>query len=78
MHGDVHLIAFMFPSATVGAKQAVLEGGVSPRMVRALRQQRVVLCRAYLKSAALAGVTMRSKAQGSISAKAHGVASEAM
>jgi hypothetical protein len=35
-----------------GVMRAILEGGASPRMVRSLRQQLVLLCRGFLMSAA--------------------------
>lgn len=43
--------AEMMYAAMAGATRAVLEGGATPKMVRSLREQLVVLCGAYLAAA---------------------------
>ena len=45
-------------AAMVGATRAALEGGATSKMVRSLREQLVILCKAYL--AAAGGVAARS------------------
>lgn len=50
--------AEMLYAAMAGATRAVLEGGATPKMVRSLREQLVVLCGAYLAAAG------RARSQG--------------
>lgn len=52
---DLPFTSLMLMSAMGGATRAVLEAGASPRMVRLLRKQLVLLCRGFLMSAAAEG-----------------------
>ena len=49
---DLPFTSLMLISAMGGATRAVLEAGSSPRMVRLLRKQLVLLCQGYLTSLA--------------------------
>jgi AcrR family transcriptional regulator len=49
---DLPFTSLMLISAIGGATRAVLEAGSSPRMVRLLRKQLVLLCRGFLMSVA--------------------------
>jgi AcrR family transcriptional regulator len=49
---DLPFTSLMLISAMGGATRAVLEAGASPRMVRLLRKQLVLLCRGFLMSVA--------------------------
>jgi AcrR family transcriptional regulator len=49
---DLPFTSLMLFSAMGGATRAVLEAGSSPKMVRLLRQQLVLLCRGFLMSVA--------------------------
>ena len=49
---DLPFTCLMLISAMGGATRAVLESGSSPRMVRLLRKQLVLLCRGFLMSVA--------------------------
>ena len=49
---DLPFTSLMLFSAMGGATRAVLEAGSSPRMVRLLRKQLVLLCQGYLLSVA--------------------------
>jgi AcrR family transcriptional regulator len=49
---DLPFTSLMLISAIGGATRAVLEAGASPRMVRLLRKQLVLLCRGFLMSVA--------------------------
>ena len=49
---DLPFTSLMLFSAMGGATRAVLEAGPSPRMVRLLRKQLVLLCRGFLMSVA--------------------------
>jgi AcrR family transcriptional regulator len=49
---DLSFTSLMLISAMGGATRAVLEAGSSPRMVRLLRKQLVLLCRGFLMSVA--------------------------
>src|ERR1022692_1587704 len=49
---DLPFTSLMLFSAMGGATRAVLEAGSSPRMVRLLRKQLVLLCRGFLMSVA--------------------------
>jgi AcrR family transcriptional regulator len=49
---DLPFTSLMLISAMGGATRAVLEAGSSPRMVRLLRNQLVLLCRGFLMNAA--------------------------
>ncbi|HEY6401538.1 MAG TPA: TetR/AcrR family transcriptional regulator [Blastocatellia bacterium] len=49
---DLQFTSLMLFSAMGGATRAVLEAGASPRMVRLLKKQLVLLCRGFLISAA--------------------------
>jgi AcrR family transcriptional regulator len=49
---DLPFTSLMLLSAMGGATRAVLEAGSSPRMVRLLRKQLVLLCQGYLTSVA--------------------------
>ena len=49
---DLSFTSLMLFSAMGGATRAVLEAGSSPRMVRLLRKQLVLLCRGFLMSVA--------------------------
>jgi AcrR family transcriptional regulator len=49
---DLTFTSLMVFSAMGGATRAVLEAGASPRMVRLLRKQLVLLCRGFLMSVA--------------------------
>ena len=65
---DVAAISEMVYAAMVGATRAALEGGATAKMVRSLREQLVMLCKAYLVvagrvaagGAAAGGVVARS------------------
>jgi AcrR family transcriptional regulator len=50
---DLPFTAFMLIAAMGGATQAVLGAGPSPKMVRSLRKQLVLLCRGFLMSVAI-------------------------
>lgn len=50
---DLALISFMFSAAMAGPTRAMLEGGASPKMLRALRGQMESLCLGYLRHEAL-------------------------
>lgn len=50
---DLPTVTFMFLSAMTGPIRSVLEGRASPKMLRALREQLVTLCDAYLTRVAL-------------------------
>jgi AcrR family transcriptional regulator len=49
---DVEFTALMMFAAMAGSTRAVLEAGATPKMVRLLRRELVVLCCGYLKGAA--------------------------
>lgn len=49
---DLAFTSLMVFSAMGGATRAILEAGASPRMVRLLRKQLVLLCRGFLMSVA--------------------------
>jgi len=49
---DLPFTSLMLISAMGGATRAVLEAGATPKMVRSLRMQLVLLCRGFLMSAA--------------------------
>jgi AcrR family transcriptional regulator len=49
---DLPFTSLMLISAMGGATRAVLEAGASPKMVRMLRKQLVLLCQSFLMSAA--------------------------
>ena len=50
---DVEFTTFMLYAVMAGATRAVLEGGAVPRMVRSLRKELVVVCKAYLAAASV-------------------------
>ncbi|MBW4038823.1 MAG: TetR/AcrR family transcriptional regulator [Acidobacteria bacterium] len=56
---DLAATTEMLYGAMAGATRAVLEGGATPKMVRSLREQLVVLCGAYLAAAGAASVEAR-------------------
>ena len=49
---DPEFVAFLMYAAMAGATRAVLEEGASPKMVRSLKKQLVLLCVAYVRSSA--------------------------
>ncbi|MDR3672695.1 MAG: TetR/AcrR family transcriptional regulator [Holophaga sp.] len=61
---DLPTTAFMVTGALAGPTRAVLEGGASPRMVRALRSQLVSVCLGYLEREARAVPASRDPAGG--------------
>jgi AcrR family transcriptional regulator len=52
MFEDAEFTAMMLFAAMAGSTRAVLEAGAPPKMVRMLRRELVMLCRAYLRGAA--------------------------
>jgi AcrR family transcriptional regulator len=57
---DLPMVTFIFLSAMVGPTRAMLEGRAPARMLRALREQLVTLCSAYLDRVACRPATRRS------------------
>ena len=49
---EVQFTATMLFSAMAGSTRAVLEAGASPKLVRLLRRELLILCRGYLKGSA--------------------------
>lgn len=60
---DLPTVTFMVNSAIVGPTRAVLEGRAPPKMVRALREQLITLCGAYLERVAIPVTARGEKAR---------------